>query len=585
MKYKKLPLVTAGGDWAGVMNVHSAQFSGGVAQHGVEETRRRLRLASIMFVLVFAVLGGRLAQLTLAEDPALARAGLGNREAQVQRPAIVDRNGVVLASQIYLTTLGANASEIDNADMVVAQLSKILPDLNTTRARRLLAGDRHYVELIKGLTPAQKRTVLDLGNPGLKLRREAQRVYPSGSVASHVVGFSSTDMRGLMGLERRLDEQVQMSPVFETSLDIRVQHAVRESLSAAIAKFSAKGGGAIVMDVTNGEILALVSLPDFDINTPSATPLSRHFNAMTMGVYELGSIFKVMTAAMALESGEVRVDETFDTAAPLKIGRATINDVHGEKRPLTPREIVVHSSNIGSVQLALRVSDVSHYDFMEKLGLTRRLRFELPETGAPLMPVRWTDIERATTSFGHGFSVTPLHALIAGAAMVNGGVLYPPRLTRTQMPVGTRVISERTSAMLRDMMRDVVTVGTGKKANVSGYGVIGKTGSANKPARGSYDDDALITSFLGAFPYSDPRYALLVVIDEPQGIAETHNLTLAGWNAAPTAAEIVRRAAPLLGVRPAPQRLVPAREKLAAGTASPTLALNAELKAEVPHAP
>ena len=235
----------------------------------------------------------------------------------------------------------------------------------------------------------------------------------------------------------------------------------------------------------------------------------------------------------------------------MEIGAATINDAHGEKGPAHPREIVIHSSNIGSVQLALRVSDVAHYDFMEKLGFTQRLQFELPETGAPLMPVRWTDIERATTSFGHGFSVTPLHALVAGAAMVNGGVLYPPRLTSTDMPVGTRVISEPTSLVLRDMMRDVVTIGTGKKANVPGYDVIGKTGSANKPARGGYDDDALITSFLGAFPYSDPRYALLVMLDEPQGIPETHNLTLAGWNAAPTAAEIIARAAPLLGVRPA----------------------------------
>ena len=581
MKHVKIPLVTAGGDWAGVMNIHAGRAGNAVEHHGVEQTRARLRLASIMFVLVFMVLGGRLAQLTLAEDPQLARVGMADREAEVRRPAITDRNGVVLASQIYMTTLGANASEIQNGDVVAAQLIEILPNLNAERARRLLAGDRHYVELRKGLTPLQKRAVLELGNPGLKLTREAQRVYPSGSVASHVVGFSSTDMQGLMGLERRLDEQVQMSPTFATTLDIRVQHAVRESLSAAIDKFSAKGGGAILMDATNGEILALVSLPDFDINRPSATPLSRHFNAMTMGVYELVSIFKVMTAAMALESGEVRLDETFDTGVPLEIGAATINDAHGEKRPLTPREIVIHSSNIGSVQLALRVSDVAHYEFMEKLGFTQRLQFELPETGAPLIPKRWTDIERATSSFGHGFSVTPLHALVAGAAMVNGGVLYSPRLTPTDMPVGTRVISELTSRVLRDMMRDVVTIGTGKRANVPGYYVIGKTGSANKPARGGYDDEALLTSFLGAFPYSDPRYALLVMLDEPQGIPETHNLTLAGWNAAPTAAEIIARAAPLLGVRPALHRPLQAHEKMATEAGVPPLAL----KAEMPHAP
>ncbi len=557
MSRNKLPLVPIGHDWALVLGGRLGRRPGDLSHHAVETTRSRLRVALICFFVVFGVLGGRLVQLTVidAKPFGLAR---GPAQEEQARPTITDRNGVVLATEISTITLGADAAKITDGAAMAGQLKAILPRLNEARAARFLSGKGRYVTLLAGLTPAQKLDVLALGNPALKLTRDSSRVYPAGEVTAHTVGFASSDMRGLSGLELYLDrmadeslpDEVTPNNVLQSSLDIRVQHAVRDVLHEKITEFSAKAGGAIIVDVHNGEILALVSLPDFDANAPMRNGQAPHFNRMTLGVYELGSIFKVFTAAMALDSGIVAASEVFDTAEPLKIGRYEINDVHGQERPLTIEEIIVHSSNIGSAKLALRVPDDAHYEFIQRLGFADPVAIELPERAAPLTPTRWTDIERATSSYGHGISVTPLHAVMAGAAMINGGVLYPPSLRKVDLPVGERVIAAGTSVSIRNMMRAVVATGTGRKADVPGYQVLGKTGSAEKPQAGGYNQDALVTSFLGAFPAHAPRYAMLVMLDEPQGTDETYGFNLAGWNAAPAAADIVQRIAPLLGVLP-----------------------------------
>ena len=552
MSRGKLPLVPVGHDWAMVLGGRLGRRAGDLAQHAVETTRSRLRLAVICFFIVFSVLGGRLVQLTVLDAAPTQRANAAHKQ-NTARPIITDRNNVVLATQITTVTLGADAAEIDDGSAMAAHLKTVLPRLNEARAARLLSGKARYVTLMSGLTPAQKQDVLAFGNPALKLRQATSRVYPAGEVTAHTVGFASSDLRGLSGLELYLDhlqEEADVAPIFKTSLDIRVQHAVRDVLRDSMAQFSAKAGGALIVDAHNGEILSLVSLPDFDANAPMRNGVGAHFNRMTLGVYELGSIFKVFTAAMALDSGMVAPHETFDTTEPLEIGRYKIDDPHGEARLLSIEEIIVHSSNIGSAKLALRVPEEVHYDFLQRLGFTDALDMELPERTAPLTPTRWTDIERATSSYGHGISVTPLHAVMAGAAMVNGGILYQPSLRKVGLPVGERVISAKTSAELRAMMRAVVASGTGRQANVPGYQVLGKTGSAEKPQAGGYNTDALVTSFLGAFPAHAPRYAMLVMLDEPQATADTYGYNLAGWNAAPAAAEIVRRIAPLLGVLP-----------------------------------
>ena len=586
---RSLPIIKAGGDWAALLRGRLRREAGDLSHDAVVRTRRRLNLAIVVFMLVFAVLGSRLAHLTMLSGYQVIDRTAILQGAQKPRPIITDRNGVVLATQIYLTTLGVDTAQIDKnesdkIDALVATLKQIVPDMNAPRAAKLMRGKNRYVVLAKRLMPDQHQAILALGNPALRLNREPHRVYPTGAVAAHITGFSSSDMRGLAGLERTLDRYNALygeDENFATSIDIRVQHVVRDELLRGLEKFKARAASAIIMDAHNGEVLAMVSLPDFDANRPSydsgaynsgaydsqgtgthvtgtlatgtlATgTLAAHFNNATLGVYELGSIFKIFTAAMALESGLIADDETFQTSAPIQFGRFTISDMHGQDRPLTIAEIVTHSSNIGSVQLALRVSADEHMDFLNKLGLTMRLSdFELPETSAPLVPNRWTDIERATISYGHGISITPLHAVAAGAAMINGGVLYHPSLSKVALPVGQRVISAATSQKIRVMMRNVVRHGTGGKANVRGYGVMGKTGSGDKPQAGAYSSTALVTSFMGGFPAHAPRYALLVMYDEPQGIAETHDFALAGWNAAPTTAAIIRRAAPLLGVMP-----------------------------------
>lgn len=567
MARARLPVVRAGGDWAAHLAGRDGIVGADLSGHAVEITRRRLRIAIVCFCLVFTLLGARLLHLTaISAHPAMAQRGTGNMSAQV-RPMIVDRSGAVLATQIDTTTLAANPREIADVDGLSAQLVATLPDLSVARLTRQLASKSAYVTLKRGLTPAEKQAVLNLGNPALKLTATPQRVYPSGAAAAHLVGFAGSDMSGLAGLERRIDgfldaemdgdllENVFVrdengQPVFETSIDIRVQHGVRDILGRAMQQYQAKSAGAIMVDVHNGEIVALVSLPDFDPNQPTRDGVDLHFNQMTLGVYELGSIFKVFTAAMALESGQIEFEQTFDTAEPLQIGSHIIKDVHGQARPLTIAEIVTHSSNIGAAKLALQVSGEEHFGFLQNLGLTDRIVFDLPETGQPIIPDRWSDIERATVSFGHGLAVTPLHALMAGAAMVNGGLLYAPSLQRVDLPVGRRVISARSSAQIRTMMRAVVAEGTGGKADVAGYEVIGKTGSAEKPVNGKYNEDALVTSFIGAFPASSPRYALLVMFNEPQGTPETFGYALAGWNAAPTAGDIIRRTAPLLNIMP-----------------------------------
>ena len=567
MARARLPVVRAGGDWAAHLAGRDGIVGADLSGHAVEMTRRRLRIAIVCFGLVFTLLAARLIHLTaFGVNPALAQRAGSGITAQV-RPMIIDRQGAVLATQMDTTTLAANPREIDDAQILGVQLAATLPELNAARLARQLASNSAYVTLKRGLTPAQKRAVLNLGNPALKLTATPRRVYPSGAAASHLVGFAGSDMNGLAGLERRIDAWLDDArdgilpenvfvldengqPVFETSIDIRVQHGVRDILGQAMQRYQAKSAGAIMVDVHNGEIVALVSLPDFDPNQPTRDGVDLHFNQMTLGVYELGSIFKVFTAAMALENDQISLEQTFDTAEPLQIGSHAITDVHGQARPLTIAEIVTHSSNIGAAKLALQVSSEEHLGFLQRLGLTDKIEFDLPETGQPIIPDQWGDIERATVSFGHGLAVTPLHALMAGAAMVNGGVLYAPSLQRVDLPVGQRVISAQSSAHIRAMMRAVVAEGTGRKADVDGYEVIGKTGSAEKPVNGSYNENALLTSFIGAFPASSPRYALLVMFNEPQGTQATYGHALAGWNAAPTAGEIIRRTAPLLNVMP-----------------------------------
>jgi cell division protein FtsI (penicillin-binding protein 3) len=407
--------------------------------------------------------------------------------------------------------------------------------------------------------------VIRLGLPGVDFVREERRIYPLGPLAAHAVGFTGVDGVGLMGVERRFDGELRgAAEPLRLSLDVRLQHVLREEIARQIATFSAIGGAGLIMDVRTGEVLAMVSLPDFDPNAPAGAEGEARFNRVTLGVYEMGSTFKVLNTALALESGRVRVHDVFDASRPVQVGRFRIDDFRGQNRPLTVAEILKHSSNIGSVRMVERVGPAAQREFMDRLGMLRESPVEIPEAGAPMSPRPWREINMMTIAFGHGIAVSPMHLGSAVSAVVNGGVLLPPTILarRDAAPVeGTRVVSPQTSETMRRLMRLVVASGSG--AEVPGYLVGGKTGTAEKTTGRSYSTDARISSFIGAFPMHDPRYLVYLMVDEPKPTRETFGFATGGWVAAPAVGRIVRRIGPMLGVAPVDETRPEIREAVA----------------------
>ncbi|MEJ0070118.1 MAG: penicillin-binding protein 2 [Pseudomonadota bacterium] len=350
-----------------------------------------------------------------------------------------------------------------------------------------------------------------------------------------------------------MDERLRASETLQLSIDLRVQNIVREELGAAIAKFSSVGGAAIVMDVRTGELLALVSLPDFDPNEPGSAPADARFNRATLGVYEMGSVFKIFNTAMALDAGATTLAGKFDATRPIPIGRFTISDYHAEKRWLSVPEIFMYSSNIGSAKMAIEAGTATQRAFLDRMHMLAPLKIELPEIGRPHIPMPWRPINTMTIAFGHGMSVSPLQLAAGTAAVVNGGIYVEPTLIKREpgepMPA-QRVMSAKTSESMNKLMRLVVDQGTGKMAAVPGYFVGGKTGSAEKAGKGGYREKALISSFMAAFPMNDPRYVVLGLLDEPKGTKDTYGFATAGWTAAPLVGRMIGRIGPLLGMMP-----------------------------------
>ena len=524
----------------------------------------RLRLVVFGFMICFLTIGGRLAQLTLLPPPE-AQQRL-QAEDRIPRPDIVDRNGVVLASDISIPSLYADPRKIVDVDEAVELLTGALPELKARELRDKLTQNRAFVWLKRDVTPRQKEVIHDLGLAGVGFRNETRRVYPMGRLAAHVVGYVDVDSRGLAGIEKYLDEHGALyaaslsdprrnSAIPATlAIDIRVQHAIASEIAGAMAKFRAAAGAGMLLDVRTGEVLAAVSLPDFNPNAPDLAQDKVRMNRFTGGVFELGSSVKTVTFAMALDAGITTLDATYDCRFPLAAGGSRIDDFHPTRRILTVEEIFIHSSNIGTAQMALDAGVDRHRAFLGRIGFLDRLRAELPEAAAPLLPERWGRVHTMTAAFGHGFSIQPLQLARAAAAFVNGGMLIEPTFLKRDPeavgPMSKRIISEKTSATLRHLLRLNVEKGTATKANTPGYRVGGKTGSAEKVVGGRYSRDHRLTTFLGAFPMDDPKYVLLVLLDEPQATPETHGFATAGWNAVPTAGNIIGRVAPILGVEP-----------------------------------
>jgi cell division protein FtsI (penicillin-binding protein 3) len=480
----------------------------------------------------------------------------------VSRPDIVDRNGLVLASDIRVYWLFADPAQILDADETVERLSRVLKGAELDGLREKLRSQSRFVWVKRGLTPRDANAVHNLGLPGLYLLQEPQRVYPAGSTAVHVLGHTNVDNEGLAGIEKFIDSQPGIAaapadfgarPRVKLSLDLRLQHAVHEELTSAQTIFQAKGIGSIVMDVTSGEVLAMAGLPDYDPNRREDALQKGLHNRFYYDAYELGSVFKSLTIAMGLDSGLVQPEQEIDVLTPLRIGRFTLRDHYARSRFVTIEDVFTRSSNTGAARIALQVGQAGQKAYLEKFGLLHPLTTELGPTARPLIPNPWRNINTITAAYGHGISVPPFAFATAAAALVNGGYRIEPTFLPRSRSEGraraVKVLSPDTSAAMRRMFALNVEKGTGKRAKVEGYRVGGKTGTAWKPGVGGYSRD-VITSFIAAFPMDDPQYLVLVVIDEPQA-AEQGQKTEAGYNAAPTAGNIIRRIGPMLGIAPA----------------------------------
>lgn len=520
-----------------------------------ELARQRLVVASALFAVVFCAVGLRMAWVSLMRDSTEPTQRVAARGGAIQseRADIVDRNGVVLATSVPVMSAFANPHLLLDPQDAARKIVSVLPEFKYEDMKERLEADKSFVWIKRGLSPREHFLVNRLGIPGLEFQAEERRIYPQGSTGAHILGYASIDNAGLAGVERYFDQRLQSGETVQLSIDLRLQRMVEDEIAKATKKFSAIGATAIVMDVTDGEVLALASLPTYDANKAKTITNEAMFNRATLGVYEQGSTFKIFNTAMALDSGKVTMTSVFDATNPIKIDRFTINDDHPQRRPLTVPEIFKYSSNIGSAKMAADVmGPEAQRAFFDKIGFLRPLTTQLPELAAPLWPRHWVRINTMTIAFGHGISVTPLHLATGAAAIVNGGILHSPSFVKRAAngDPGKRVIQTKTSQWMRQLLRLNVVEGTGKNSEVKGYEVGGKTGTAEKPSRGGYRQKALISSFVGMFPMSEPKFLVLVSLDEPHGTQETGGYATGGMVSAPSVKAIIENIIALYGILP-----------------------------------
>ncbi|MFL5270008.1 MAG: peptidoglycan D,D-transpeptidase FtsI family protein [Stellaceae bacterium] len=537
----------------------------GPARTALEACRARLFLTSVLFACVFAAVALRIVEVVLLDS-----GGAQSHMPRFRLPApptparadIVDRNGKLLAATLDSPSVYANPKQILDPAAATRKLVRAFPSLDAAELYAKLTSGKSFVYIKRHLTPKEQYEVNQLGIAGVQFQHEERRVYPDGTLTAHVVGYTGIDNNGFAGIERGLDDTLKdRRDPLQLSLDLRIQYVLREELQRVIDDFTAKGAAGLIMDVNTGEVLSMVSLPDFDPNRPGApdpehpaiTLADRMFNRNTLGVYELGSIFKIFTVAMALDYGTSTLASTYDANHGINIGRFTIGDYHGKHRVLSVPEILMYSSNIGAAKMAMAAGGQRQREFLARLGLLKTPKIEVAEIGSPHFPAKWREVNVMTIAFGHGISVTPLSFASAAAALVNGGVLRPATLIKLPpgyAPPGQQVIAPKTSEQMRKLMRLVVEHGTGTMAAAPGYVVGGKTGTADKVSGRHYAERKLLSSFVGVFPINDPKYLVLTMVDEPHPNKQSHGYATAGWTVAPATSRIVQRIAPLLGVQP-----------------------------------
>ncbi len=544
--------------------VRSLLYGNGIDR--ATKARARVGLAIVAFALIYSVIAVRLVMFAAMHDSRTVHRVVSGDAIGTARPDILDRNGEVLGIDVRVPSLYGEPRRLIDVDEAVDDLTAVLPDLDRTELRERLSSKRGFVWLKRDITPEQQREIYRDGLPGIGFLDENKRVYPNGPLVAHLIGEVNIDNQGIAGMEKWLDMRGlaalhmaglatdRLQKPVQLSVDIRVQQALRDELAAARAKFKALAAAGLVLNVRTGEVVALVSLPDYDPNDPREALDPSRINRMTTGVYEMGSTFKAFTVAMALDSGKVTLKSSFDARMPLHFGRFEIHDFEAQHRILTVPEIFTYSSNIGAARIAMAMGIDTHKAFLKKMGQLDRLRTELPESAEPIVPKHWGELNTITIAFGHGLSVAPLQAAMGVATLMNGGLLIRPtflKRTRAQaLALAKRVIKPETSLLMRYLMRLNVEKGTARKADVPGYYIGGKTGTADKVIKGRYSKTKVLTDFIAVLPADRPRYLLLIMLDEPKPLPETHGFRTSGWNAVPVGGRVVRRIAPLLGIEP-----------------------------------
>jgi cell division protein FtsI (penicillin-binding protein 3) len=531
------------------------------------KARARVGLAMIAFGGVYGIIAVRLIMFAVNGDTHAERRSTRDAIATA-RPDIVDRNGAILATDVKSPSLFSEPRRIIDKDEAVELLTGALPDLDGAEVRERIMSKKGFAWLKREITPQQQRDIHRLGIPGIGFLRENKRVYPSGAAVSHLIGLTNIDNQGIAGIEKWLDSNGladlhragfasdRLQKPVELAVDLRVEHALRDELLKAKAKYSAKAASGLVSNVKTGEIVAMVSLPDFDPNNPKEAHDPDRINRLTTGVYEMGSTFKTLTLAMALDSGKANLNTMYDARYPLSYGKFKIHDTHPVPRPISLTEVFTFSSNVGAAKIALGQGVEAHKAFLKKVGQLDRLRTELPESAMPIVPKRWGELNTITIAFGHGMAVAPLQAVMGVNAMINGGLLIPPTfLKRTEeeaREIGKRVIKKETSDKVRYMMRLNAETGSARQAEAraKGYYLGGKTGTAEKVVNGRYSKKQVLNSFTAVLPMDNPQFQVLVMLDEPKALPETHGFITSGWNAVPTGGNVIARIAPLLGLEP-----------------------------------
>ncbi|MGB0608176.1 MAG: peptidoglycan D,D-transpeptidase FtsI family protein [Paracoccaceae bacterium] len=531
----------------------------------------RLLVLGIMFICIFAVITVRIGLLSASEpiEPRSQRAGAS---IIAQRADIVDRRGRILATNMETHSLYVETAHLVDAHGTAQALAQVFPDLDADRLFKAFTGKRKFLWIKKKLSPEQMQAAHDIGDPGLRFGPREMRLYPNGHLAAHVLGGASfgregvhaAEVVGVAGIEKTFDERLRdpakSGAPLQLSIDLSVQAAVEQVLYGGMQLLNAKGAAAILMDVHTGEVLSLASLPDFDPNNRPSLPAklkaadSPLFNRALQGVYELGSTFKIFAVSQALQMGMLTPETIIDIRGPIRWGKFRIKDYHNYGAKLSVFDVITKSSNIGAARIAQMIGAEEQKRFLASLGFLAPIPIEMPEAsgGRPLVPSKWTELSTMTISYGHGLSATPLHLAVGYAAIANGGYKVTPTLVpNPTVEKGERVISETVSKQAVDMLRSVVTDGTASFGEVAGYAVAGKTGTADKPnPQGAYHEEKVISTFASIFPANDPKYVLVVSLDEPEDRTGSEPRRTAGWTAVPVAAEIIGRIAPLLGMRP-----------------------------------